>query len=552
MKERLLTWLNILGEKWKNFTKFQKIRVGAIAGVVVLALGLSLFFAFRANWVPIMDDFPDRSQVRPMQDLLEENEIRSRFRNATGALYVDAANADNALLILAGFDHFAVGRFVFQDMLDASGMGVTNSVQHEMNVAVLSGRIEGMITMADHIMRASVILNVANESNFFLQATRPNTATVTLTGHRELTPADGEAAARMVANAVDRMSPENVEVFDSNLNMLWGSGLVNGSDPAAEHLAIMAIENQTTAIVESRARRSIAQLFDFVDATASLVFNREQTSIVAREHRNPLGEGTSVGLFNHIIEQHREGTADGTAALGEVGFGANDGVPGAMIGGGPGDATIEESFIEHDFLHNLFITETVIDNTGQPVLGASRMGVTAGRIQVYRQDVMTDLGYFDDDMTWERFKHENAADRFLYGPEIEQMRYLLIAATGVENLIFVAIERPFFIDMDPPPPFDIWIWLLFALAMLMVIALAFFLIRRPIPEVVTEVEPELSVEDLLVSSQLEEEKVEEMERLAEIRMSGDSEVKSQIDKFTEEKPEAVAQLLRNWINEDWE
>jgi len=43
-----------------------------------------------------------------------------------------------------------------------------------------------------------------------------------------------------------------------------------------------------------------------------------------------------------------------------------------------------------------------------------------------------------------------------------------------------------------------------------------------------------------------------MERLAEIKYAGDSNVKEQIDKFAKEKPESVAQLLRNWLNEDWE
>jgi len=38
--------------------------------------------------------------------------------------------------------------------------------------------------------------------------------------------------------------------------------------------------------------------------------------------------------------------------------------------------------------------------------------------------------------------------------------------------------------------------------------------------------------------------------LPEIRSPKDSEVKERIDKFTLEKPESVAQLLRNWINKD--
>jgi len=67
---------------------------------------------------------------------------------------------------------------------------------------------------------------------------------------------------------------------------------------------------------------------------------------------------------------------------------------------------------------------------------------------------------------------------------------------------------------------------------------------------VEEIEPELSVEDLLVSTKIEDEK--EAERIADIDTNVESEYKKQIEKFISEKPDAVAQLLRNWLSDDWE
>ena len=61
-----------------------------------------------------------------------------------------------------------------------------------------------------------------------------------------------------------------------------------------------------------------------------------------------------------------------------------------------------------------------------------------------------------------------------------------------------------------------------------------------------EVEPELEVEEMLkvAKEQVELESIEMKEML---------ETKRQIDKFVDEKPEAVAGLLRNWLTEDdWE
>jgi flagellar M-ring protein FliF len=88
---------------------------------------------------------------------------------------------------------------------------------------------------------------------------------------------------------------------------------------------------------------------------------------------------------------------------------------------------------------------------------------------------------------------------------------------------------------------------------LLILLLALGRIRRQKQEEEAETEPELSVEDLLVSTQLEEAREEEIaETMEEINLLKDSEIKRQIEKFINDKPEAAAALLRNWLNnEEW-
>jgi len=42
------------------------------------------------------------------------------------------------------------------------------------------------------------------------------------------------------------------------------------------------------------------------------------------------------------------------------------------------------------------------------------------------------------------------------------------------------------------------------------------------------------------------------EEIVDLNVEEPSELKKQIDKFAQENPDAVAQLLRNWIADDWE
>ena len=75
--------------------------------------------------------------------------------------------------------------------------------------------------------------------------------------------------------------------------------------------------------------------------------------------------------------------------------------------------------------------------------------------------------------------------------------------------------------------------------------LAFVVFKSTRPVQVLETEPELSVEALLASTK-------ENQPVEDIDLNEKSETRKAIDKFVDENPEAVALLLRNWLDEEWE
>ena len=64
-----------------------------------------------------------------------------------------------------------------------------------------------------------------------------------------------------------------------------------------------------------------------------------------------------------------------------------------------------------------------------------------------------------------------------------------------------------------------------------------------VPHVEVETEEELSVENLLQSNPDNE--------LEDIDVENKSETRKMIEKFVDDNPESAANLLRNWLNEDW-
>ena len=73
--------------------------------------------------------------------------------------------------------------------------------------------------------------------------------------------------------------------------------------------------------------------------------------------------------------------------------------------------------------------------------------------------------------------------------------------------------------------------------------LAFVVLRSMRGEKHEEEEEELTVEDLLQS--MPETQVEQ------ISLENESDERKMVNKFVEENPEAAANLLRNWLNEEW-
>ena len=82
-----------------------------------------------------------------------------------------------------------------------------------------------------------------------------------------------------------------------------------------------------------------------------------------------------------------------------------------------------------------------------------------------------------------------------------------------------------------------------SLIVIILALLAFVILRSMRVEHETEQEEELSVESLIQSTQDAD--------LEDIEVETKSETRKMIEKFVDDNPEAVANLLRNWLTEDW-
>ena len=149
-----------------------------------------------------------------------------------------------------------------------------------------------------------------------------------------------------------------------------------------------------------------------------------------------------------------------------------------------------------------------------------------------------------DDMTYEEYVARHSEPIRTATPD--ELISLIAKATGIpeENVVLITYDDINYTPMEEVAK-DWTFYFQLLLAVILIAFLLFVVFRGMAPVEVTELEPELSVEQLLATTK-------ENQSLEDVEFSEQSETRKMIEKFFEENPEAVAQLLRNWLNEDWD
>jgi len=550
-------WSKSAVNKWKTLTKSQKLKVSGIAAAVLVALVLTLFLAFRTDWQPAFTGV-DPATAGQIETVLADAGINSRTDTTTGVVYVPARHVDAAITTAHMSNVLWDRQYSFQDAMADMGMGTTFTQQHEAILRVREGEVANMLMRTNFINTATVGLSLPNVPSFLIQATTPATATVNVAGSRTLTPEDGEVIALMVSRMVEGLDPENVAVIDDNLNVLFRDGQLGagGGNLQANEMAVaINLEFHIRQVLTNAIMETFGPMFDDVNPAFSLEIDWRVVDSVSQVFTSPLGPENPDGLrqVHEIITRAGE-TREG-APMGVPGLDTQGGMPGGDLfagPGGPGTMSIDER--EERVTHIQNMTETVHRGglmPGQFLTGSSSVSITLTNHHIFYETRETELGTLDE-ITWLQWQADRGERTIIIDHDfMEQFENHVANATGIGTVSIILQDRYHFVDQEitPFPLADI---ILLVLVLIFIALLAFLLIRRTSPDIIEEIEPELSVEDMLVSSRLEDERAAEIERLAEIQYNADSQVKEQIDKFAMEMPDSVAQLLRNWINEDWE
>ena len=542
MPEQVQNILNKILEWWKKFNTKQKALLISLTSVVLLALVILAVVMTRPTYVSLYDA-TDNKEAAAIKELLDSDGTLDYKVSGTTHFEINAKQESEANMLLGTNDYATNGYNLSKADLSKvvnGSFSTTEADKQKLYKDYLETKLAEDLAAQDLIESATVSLDIADDDGTLISRMQESSASVSLRLTGSISDTQAYSIARFVATQLGNNSTDKVTIIDQKTSKIIYSGADQDSDLTLLSSQLDEQERRAASI-KSDIKDALAEsgLFSNVEVGLNLDMSFQDVEDVVHTFWH------NEGMDNGEITSQEIYSASGTGDVGGVpGTYSNSDNTSYYTGGTDGEWSVSNQKTLYSPNEEIKTTTSKGGTINRENCSAA---VVAVRNVVYEEDVLKASGALED-MSWEEYKAANGDNRLVENEE-EMASYVSMVAKVVgcdESAVeFLCIEKPIFVDSEGNGRTltDI---LQIALAVLIFALLGFVVFRSTRKQKETEPEPELSVEALLEST------AEAEDELEDIGYSEKSETRILIEKFVDEKPDAAALLLRNWLNEDWE
>lgn len=542
MPEQVQNILNKILEWWKKFNTKQKALLISLTSVVLLALVILAVVMTRPTYVSLYDA-ADNKEAAAIKKLLDSDGTLDYKVSGTTHFEINAKQESEANMLLGTNDYATNGYNLSKADLSKvvnGSFSTTEADKQKLYKDYLETKLAEDLAAQDLIESATVSLDIADDDGTLISRMQESSASVSLRLTGSISDTQAYSIARFVATQLGNDSTDKVTIIDQKTSKIIYSGADQDSDLTLLSSQLDEQERRAASI-KSDIKDALAEsgLFSNVEVGLNLDMSFQDVEDVVHTFWH------NEGMDNGEITSQEIYSASGTGDVGGVpGTYSNSDNTSYYTGGTDGEWSVSNQKTLYSPNEEIKTTTSKGGTINRENCSAA---VVAVRNVVYEEDVLKASGALED-MSWEEYKAANGDNRLVENEE-EMASYVSMVAKVVgcdESAVeFLCIEKPIFVDSEGNGRTltDI---LQIALAVLIFALLGFVVFRSTRKQKETEPEPELSVEALLEST------AEAEDELEDIGYSEKSETRILIEKFVDEKPDAAALLLRNWLNEDWE
>lgn len=534
MPEKLKEILDKIKDWWKKFTARQRTIIIAIAAAAVFALVIIVYAISRPQYVKL-DTYENSAETAKVTAILDSAGVT--HKESSDALTVEVLEEQLYMANLAlGSAGYTTSSMKYEDWVNSS-MSTTSTDRENQWRNYKQAEMEKTLEAQKQVKKATVVLTIPPQNGTLAAQNQEKSAYVTLDLDGDLSSSQVAGLARCVATGLGNASTANITIIDTNTNLLFSGNDATSAVSMAGSIQELQAQAQTFLASNLRLVLYGTQQFDQITVSSYLDVDYAQYQETWKNYSAP--EGSDGGLWAHRDDFSSSSVNEG----GNIpGTDSNDGenLTGYMWQDN-GSSEASQTETSTDYLQNEYAKQ-VTTSPGVIKYDSSRLSVSMIRYREYNEESVRAQGLLEG-LTWEEYKEAHRDDVRL---EVDPDYYQMAAnATGInaENITIMAFESPIFNDK---PGLAITTSDIVSIVMIVLILalLGFVVFRSMRGRKAEETEEELSVESMLQSTP--------DESVTDIDVETKSDTRKMIEKFVDENPEAAANLLRNWLNEDWE
>jgi flagellar M-ring protein FliF len=273
-----------LGDKWKNLSKATKISIILISIGLITSLITFSVYSTKVTYAPLFYNLQPQDAAKIREKLISDK-VSYKISDGGATILVPKEKVDDLRLSVYS-DGTVLSSGKGYELFDQSNFGLTETESKVMYQRALEGELARTIQGFDEVEQARVHL-VLPEESVFTKDTEKATASVTLKlkGTSTLTPEQVKAIISFVSGSVKNLPKENVEIVDSNLNLLsenlFDSTTSSGTLSASKQ---QDMEKQFEGNIQGDVKKALEAVFgkDKVSVTvnADLDFDSKQISTI--------------------------------------------------------------------------------------------------------------------------------------------------------------------------------------------------------------------------------------------------------------------------------
>lgn len=532
MADRIKELLAKVLEWWNKFSAKQKTFIISAGAGVILAFAILITILTRTQYI-VLANCESTKEASEIVELLEGEGLKYQVSDDGYQIKIDKSKQSEASLLLGANDIQAATYTI--DNVTEGGFSTTEADKQRRYELYMETRLANDIIGKFSAVKSAVVdLYIPEQVGTLIASEEESGAWIILELSGEFNADNAEGLAKAISVAIGNKTTKDIQVMDTDGNVLFSGGDSYSVSGTAN--SQMSVKMQW----ENKIKNDIKQVllgtneFDKIEVAVNLDVDFSSSQVT--DHEYYVADGNSQGYLASDRIYSSESTNGGG---GVPGTDSNGDVEYMYQDTGESSSSLTEE--EHNYLPSERITNTET-YPGGINYSQSSISLSAINMNLVREEDVRAQGLLDGGVTWDEYKLANAGRTQVDVPA--ELYDVVAKATGfpTDNIAIVAYSENVFFDREGlnVSASDV---MQIILIIVILALLAFVVIRSMRSDKAAEQPEELSVESLLQSQPSVE--------LEDIGGEQISETRRLIEKFVDENPEAVANLLRNWLNEEW-